>query len=272
MKRILVTGASGFVGSRLVGMLNSEGNEVIELDEDYFFSDNWISTLNDFLTSETPEAIFHVGACSDTLEIDSQYMMIRNYESTKQITNWAIANGAKIIYSSSAATYGEHGSYPSNIYGWSKYAAEDYVRLSTGISLRYFNVYGPGEGHKGRMASFFLQAHLKQNKNEDIQLFPKKPLRDFVYIEDILSANLYALEHYEDLKSGVFDVGSCKPRSFEDGLDILGIKYSHSGEEAIPKGYQFFTSADQNKLMPGWKPSYDLERGLREYSKTLGLV
>jgi ADP-L-glycero-D-manno-heptose 6-epimerase len=271
MSGILVTGTSGFVGSRLVERLKSQNKEVIEIDEDYFFTENWMRTLRTFLDSKKPEAIFHVGACSDTLEQDSQYMMIRNYQSTKLIMDWAVTNSSALIYSSSAATYGEEGNYPSNIYGWSKYAAEDYVRLSSGVSLRYFNVYGPGENHKGRMSSFFLQAQRKKNNGEDIRLFPKKPLRDFVYIEDVISANLYALENYQQIKSGVFDVGSCQARSFEDGLEILGINYSYTEEEAIPRGYQFFTSADKSKLIPGWKPAYDLDKGLNEYSKTLGL-
>jgi ADP-L-glycero-D-manno-heptose 6-epimerase len=272
MKRILVTGAAGFVGARLVASLESQGKCVSKIDEEYFKTENWKSSLLSYLDKEIPEAIFHVGACSDTLEQDSQLMMLRNYESTKTIVNWATKNGAKIIYSSSAANYGENGSYPSNIYGWSKYAAEDYVRLNQGISLRYFNVYGPGENHKGRMASFFLQAHIKNFNGEEIKLFPKKPVRDFVYINDVLSANLYALDNFGNLKAGVYDVGSCEPRSFEEGLSILNLKFSYTKESDIPKGYQFYTSGNKAKLMPGWNPQYSLERGLKDYGFTPGNI
>jgi ADP-L-glycero-D-manno-heptose 6-epimerase len=197
-------------------------------------------------------------------------MMIRNYESTKILVDWAASNSAGVIYSSSAATYGENGLYPSNLYGWSKYAAEDYVRLNGGVSLRYFNVYGPGENHKGRMASFFLQAIRKKANGEEIQLFPKNPRRDFVYIKDILSANVYAMDHFQELRKGVFDVGSCQPRSFEDGLKILNIEFSYTEESIIPKGYQFYTSGEYHRLMPGWKPKYSLELGLADYINILG--
>jgi ADP-L-glycero-D-manno-heptose 6-epimerase len=198
-------------------------------------------------------------------------MMIRNYESTKTLVDWAVKKSAGIIYSSSAATYGENGLYPSNLYGWSKYAAEDYVRLNGGVSLRYFNVYGPGENHKGKMASFFLQALTKQASGKEIKLFPKKPKRDFVYIKDVLSANLYAMSKYSELAKGVFDVGSCQPRSFEDGLEILKIEFSYAEESEIPKGYQFYTSGEYHKLMPGWKPKYSLELGLADYTEILGI-
>jgi ADP-L-glycero-D-manno-heptose 6-epimerase len=270
MKRFLVTGSSGFVGSGLFSLLESNRMSVSRIDEEYLLNVNWKEYLLEFLDTQNPEFIFHVGACSDTLEQDSQHMMIRNYESTKTLVDWAVRKSVGVIYSSSAATYGENGFYPSNLYGWSKYAAEDYVRLNGGISLRYFNVYGPGENHKGRMASFFLQAISKKANGEEIKLFPKNPQRDFVYIKDILSANLYAMNNYHELKKGVFDVGSCQPRSFEDGLKILEIGFSYTEESEIPKGYQFYTSAESHKLMPGWKPKYSLELGLADYTKILG--
>lgn len=270
MKRILVTGSSGFVGSGLVTLLESIQMPASRIDEEYFLHDNWKDHLLQLLDMHKPEFIFHIGACSDTLEQDSQFMMIRNYESTKLLVDWAARNSAGVIYSSSAATYGENGLYPSNLYGWSKYAAEDYVRLNGGVSLRYFNVYGPGEKHKGRMASFFLQALIKKASGEEIKIFPKKPLRDFVYIKDILSANLYAMNDYHALAKGVFDVGSCQPRSFEDGLRILNIEFSYTEESEIPKGYQFYTSGEVHKLMPGWKPEYSLELGLADYTHIIG--
>ena len=98
MKKTLVTGAAGFVGARLAASLESQNNCVSKIDEEYFKTDNWESSLLSYLDKEIPEAIFHVGACSDTLEQDSQLMMLRNYESTKTIVNWAVKNRAKIQF------------------------------------------------------------------------------------------------------------------------------------------------------------------------------
>ena len=121
-----------------------------------------------------------------------------------------------MIYSSSAANYGERGENPSNLYGWSKYTAEDYVISNGGIALRYFNVYGPGEENKGSMASVALQMTRNYKEGKEIKLFPKKPKRDFVYIKDIISANLYAFENFNSLSGKYYEVGSGESRTFED--------------------------------------------------------
>lgn len=267
MNKVLVTGTKGFVGAKLRAALG-ESRQYCELNEEILDQSEWKNALLHFLERERPETIFHVGACSDTLEQNVQYMMVRNYESTKVLVDWSIENNCKMIYSSSAANYGSEGMYPSNLYGWSKYAAEDYVRLNNGVSLRYFNVYGPGEDHKGRMASFFLQAHMNYAQGVPVVLFPKKPLRDFVFIDDVVSANFFAESNYPKLMSGVFDVGSCTARAFEDGLNHLGIPYEYAPEEAIPVGYQFYTKADNSKTMPGWSPLFQLEDGLTAYLNT----
>ncbi len=166
MSKAMVTGSSGFVGRRLIQQLIELNSTVSSVDDEYFLSADWRSELLKILNSENPDVIFHVGACSNTLESDVQYMMTRNYESTKVIMDWCVRNNRKLIYSSSAANYGESGQYPSNLYGWSKYAAEDYVVKSGGLALRYFNVYGPGEQDKGRMASFLFQAFIKSRTQE----------------------------------------------------------------------------------------------------------
>jgi len=115
----------------------------------------------------------------NTLETNVEYMMTRNYESTKIMMDWCIENNKPMIYSSSAANYGTNGKYPANLYGWSKYVAEGYVISNGGIGLRYFNVYGPGEEDKGKMASVAYQMFVKHNKGEDILLFPKKSKKRF---------------------------------------------------------------------------------------------
>ena len=170
-----------------------------------------------------------------------------------------------MIYSSSAAAYGTEGKYPSNLYGWSKYVAEDYVCKSGGVALRYFNVYGPGEEKKGKMASFLFQACSSIKSGGEVSLFPGKPTRDFVYIDDVASANLYAFENYSRLVGHFYDVGTGESRSFEDVLTLASIGYSYLDEDKIPQGYQFFTRSRTEKWMQGWNPAYPLERGVSEY-------
>jgi ADP-L-glycero-D-manno-heptose 6-epimerase len=118
-----------------------------------------------------------------------------------------------MVYSSSAANYGTNNEHPSNLYGWSKYAAEDYVINNGGIGLRYFNVYGPGEQNKGKMASVAFQMNEKRKNNEEIKLFPKSPKRDFVYVKDVISANIYAFKNYEKLTE------QQKDKAFDNAID-----------------------------------------------------
>jgi ADP-L-glycero-D-manno-heptose 6-epimerase len=171
MSKVLVTGASGFIGRKLLESLSLKESRAATLSEEYFKTKDWPATLRQELNTAKPDTIYHVGACANTLETDVQYMMTRNYESTKIIADWCIENGSKLIYSSSAANYGDTGNYPSNLYGWSKYVAEDYVVKSGGIALRYFNVYGPGEHDKGNMASFLYQHMLSEKKEKLLDCF-----------------------------------------------------------------------------------------------------
>ena len=269
MGKILITGTKGFIGSQLKKEFESRSYQIYELNEDYFELDSWYSELYVSLRRETYDVIFHVGACSNTLEQDVDYMMTRNYESTKIITDFATEKNIPIVYSSSAANYGINSNYPSNLYGWSKYVAEDYIRLNRGIGLRYFNVYGPGEENKGRMASVAYQMYNKNKNGENISLFPKKPLRDFVYIKDIVDANIFAWENYEKLRGNYYEVGSGTARGFEDVLDLMGIKYEYTDESLIPIGYQFYTCSDNKKWMKGWSPKWNLEKGIQHYMSYL---
>ena len=269
MTHALVTGSSGFIGHQLINSLTSIGLGIGEIDEEYFSAPDWKVALVNELNRLNPKTIFHVGACSDTLEQDVQFMMTRNYESTKVIADWCALNNRQIVYSSSAANYGEDGKYPSNLYGWSKYTAEDYVVKSGGIALRYFNVYGPGEEHKGKMASFLFQAYLKQKNRERIFLFPGKPLRDFVYIKDVISANIHASDMYESLSRKYYEVSTGVASSFEEMLDVFGLEYEYSSENLIPNGYQFLTRGDLNKWMKGWTPNFSLQQGVTDYKEYL---
>ena len=262
--KIVITGTEGFIGKNLLNELK-DSNDILEINEDIFDTEDWYNEVYFKLNNFDPEVIFHVGACSDTLETDVNYMMTRNFEFTRRLSEWCQLLGKKMIYSSSAANYGTNEEYPSNLYGWSKYAAEQYVIKCGGIALRYFNVYGPLEGHKGKMASVAYQMMEKQKEGQEIKLFPNKPQRDFVYVKDVVSANLFAMEWFNDYCGQWYDVGSGDARTFEDVLDILKIKYTYHNKKDIPKGYQFHTKSNSDNWMFGWKPQYNLEKGLEDY-------
>ena len=148
---------------------------------------------------------------------------------------------------------------PTNIYGWSKQLAEEYGLKANEkfVALRYFNVYGPGEQHKGKMASVVYQAY----KKGSFTLFPKNPKRDFIYIDDVVAANLAAFK----LDRGVFDVGYGEATPFEDLVSGMGIEFNYTTEDKIPGWYQFYTCADKNIRIPGWEPKYNVKQGTKNY-------
>lgn len=269
MRTVFVTGSRGFIGKRLIEALTKVGLTVNSIDDEYFLETNWIEILESKLETMNPVGIFHVGACSDTLEQDVQHMMTRNFESTKVISDWCSNNNKPLIYSSSAANYGVNGQFPSNLYGWSKYVAEQYVIKNHGIALRYFNVYGPGEEAKGNMSSFIYQAFVKNTNNSKVLLFPKKPKRDFIYVEDVLTANIYGFMNYDKLRKDYYEVSTGVASTFEELLSSFEIKFEYADANSIPKGYQFYTCGDSGKWMDGWSPRYNLSQGLKEYRKYL---
>ena len=269
MKKMVVTGSEGFIGKKLVERLTLEDREIFCIDDEYLQNENWEEALETLLSTIDFDIVYHVGACSDTLEQNVNFMMVRNYEATKVLSRIASAKNAKFIYSSSAANYGINDRYPANLYGWSKYAAEDYVRLSGGVSLRYFNVYGPGEENKGNMASFLHQAYLMHGSGTDVKLFPGKPSRDFIHVNDVVEANIHAAQAYFNLKGQVFEVSTGTSRTFEEMLDLADIPYTYTSEEKIPSGYQFYTCGDRGKHMPGWVPKVNLELGVKTYIEHL---
>ena len=269
---LLVTGSSGFIGRNLFNMLSSTSSNVEILEDDYLNTTSWGSILINHLDTINPSTVFHVGACSNTLEQNVQYMMIRNYESTKIISKWCKSNNCQMIFSSSAAIYGDSGEYPSNLYGWRKYVSEDYVIQNGGLALRYFNVYGPGEQDKGNMSSFVYQSFIKHKSNERILLFPGNPKRDFIYIDDVISANIHAMQNYQKLAGNFFEVSTGEAFTFEDLLSIFGLSFEYTELSEIPSGYQFNTCGDKSKWMPGWKPKFSLYDGLTKYKSFLNLA
>lgn len=254
--KILVTGHKGFIGKNI---LKKKSYQFIKLDGEYFNEPNPKEFLLSFLESNQPDAVLHIGACSDTLNTDVQFMMERNYLSTKWLMDWCKKNNKKMVYSSSAAIYGVDGCKPSNLYGWTKMLGEDYVVSNGGIALRYFNVYGPGEEHKGKMASMVYQIL----NSENVKLFPNRPKRDFIYVDDVIRANFYALDYYEVLKGKWYDVGTTQSVEFESICEILDKPYDYKNESEIPNGYQFNTQAKFENLMGGWQPIVNIKDGIK---------
>ena len=269
MTTVFVTGSRGFIGRRLVKALIQIGFTVDSIDDEYFSEPNWQEVLKLRLEKANPAGVFHVGACSDTLEQNVEHMMTRNFEATKVISDWCSGSNKPLIYSSSAANYGVNGLFPSNLYGWSKYVAEQYVIKNQGIALRYFNVYGPGEEDKGNMSSFIYQAFIKSLKKAQVFLFPKDPRRDFIYVEDVVSANIYAFTNFTNLRKDYFEVSTGVASTFEEMLRYFEIEFEYTDEESIPVGYQFYTCGDSKKWMDGWSPSYTLTQGLKSYREYL---
>mgnify|MGYP001413633618 FL=1 len=296
---ILVTGAAGFIGCNNVLELNRRGfKDVIAVDNltksekflnlakcsisDYFDKNDFIERVRrDELP--VPEVIFHQGACSDTMETDGRYMMENNYRYTLDLFHWAQKHRIPFIYASSAATYGasqvfvEDVAYegPLNVYGYSKYLFDQVVRanmksLTAPVAgMRYFNVYGPHEQHKGRMASVAFHQYSQFKKEGRVKLFEGClgygngcQMRDFVFVEDVIDIAMYFMTAG---KSGIFNCGSGRAQPFNDVA--LTVVNSLSGtdytlEEAVSKGlieyipfpealkgkYQAYTQADLTNL------------------------
>jgi ADP-L-glycero-D-manno-heptose 6-epimerase len=266
--KILLTGYKGFIGQNILKTVEQEHQcFLIEKDsvEEYL---NNIHTLE--IVVEMCDVILHNGAISDTSNENYKEVMFYNVYFTKKLIEISKKYNKKIIFASSASIYG-NSNYPQNLYAWSKMISEDYGRAfypEGFTALRYFNVYGPYEEHKGNMSSVAYQAwkHLvKMNNNDLFSLFPKKPKRDFVYVKDVVSANLKAIES----PSGVYDVGSGDARTFEDVLNLIDIPYTYTSEDIIPHWYQFFTQSDKDKWLPNWNPKYNLEGGCKDYLKYL---
>jgi ADP-L-glycero-D-manno-heptose 6-epimerase len=268
---VLVTGHEGFIGSALMKFFKNKNYFVYGMEKSYLKDKNystWQINLLEYLEIIKPDCVFHVGACADTQNYDVNYMMKYNAECTMLISNWCKVKEVPMIYSSSAACYGVDGE-PNTIYSWSKYLGEQTVIANKQIALRYFNVYGFDERHKGKMASVAYQSYLKHSRGDVVKLFPSEPKRDFVYIKDVVNANYLALLNYNENRGKFFDVGTGNARKFEDVLNIIGVPYKYTTINEIPSGYQFNTKSSKSKFLKGWKPYYSLEEGLDTYLREL---
>ena len=292
---ILVTGGAGFIGSALIHALNERGEKNIlvtdvVVDEEkqhhlkplayteYLSADQLLLALQKNAPSVAElKTIFHLGACSSTLETNRAYLMENNFEYTKRLAQWALAHNVRFVYASSAATYGD-GSQgmkdgiegleqlrPLNLYGDSKHLFDLYARdqgwFDRIIGLKYFNVFGPNEGHKKEMRSLVCKAYDQILTTGKVRLFKShrsdyrdgEQLRDFVYVKDAVGMTL----HLADKKSigGLFNIGTAMPRTWIDLTHALfaaldrqpKIEFIDMPEE-IRDQYQYYTCADVTQL------------------------
>jgi len=273
MTRVVVTGAAGFIGANIVKGLNERGiDDIIVVDDlsqgDKFrnFSDLKIADyvdLDDFYPSFEEghygkvEAVFHEGACSDTMEQDGKYMMDNNYTLSCELFQSCQAQGTRLLYASSAATYGNSETFrevpefeaPLNVYGYSKLLFDQRMRRELGVNFekaktqvagfRYFNVYGPREQHKGRMASVAFHQFNQFRAEGKVKLFgeyggyaPGEQMRDFVFIDDVVAVNLWFFDHPG--KCGVFNLGSGRAQPFNDvAVGVVNSLRGLQGEAAL---------------------------------------
>ncbi|MGE4170583.1 MAG: ADP-glyceromanno-heptose 6-epimerase [Candidatus Margulisiibacteriota bacterium] len=310
---IIVTGGAGFIGSAFVWRCNQAGISDIWVVDDLKTTDNWQNlvalryreyshktdfidlVLNQKIDPQTITAIVHMGACSATTETDGHFLMENNYRYTRILAEWALAHGIRFIYASSAATFGngeagfadDHDVIqhlrPINRYGYSKQFF-DWVALENGwldrlVGLKFFNVFGPNEAHKGDMKSVVCKAYSQILDSGELKLFKSyKPdyadggqVRDFVYIKDVVEVMWWFLNN---TVGGIFNVGTGKARSWND---LAGAVFSAMNKptrityidmpDSLKNQYQYFTEAPMDKLrqVGGPVPQTTLEAAVQDY-------
>jgi len=312
---IIVTGGAGFIGSCIVKRLNDLGRKDIIMVDNLGTSEKWLNLRNlkyinfihknDFF-DELPnlknvELIIHMGACTSTTEQDANYLMKNNFIYSKKIYDYCAQNNVRLIYASSAATYGNGDNgyddeenidnlLPLNMYGYSKHLFDQYLKEIEGtienkmppqcVGLKFFNVYGPNEYHKETMASVMFHSFNQIKKNKVVKLFKSyksdykhgEQKRDFVYVKDVVSVIEFFLNNPK--KSGLFNLGTGKARSFNDlansVFDALGLKRNIEYIDMpgdLDKKYQYFTESKMKKLREiGYtKEFFKLEDGIADY-------
>jgi ADP-L-glycero-D-manno-heptose 6-epimerase len=270
--KIVVTGAAGFIGSNLVRGLNARGiDNIIAVDDltqgdkfrnladlkiaDYLDAGDFYQQFADGAFGKV-EAVFHEGACSDTMEQDGKYMMANNYSLSCGLFESCQRQGTRLLYASSAATYGGSDTFsespefekPLNVYGYSKLLFDQRLRRELGakfakakaqvVGFRYFNVYGPREQHKGRMASVAFHQFNQFQADGKVKLFGSYggygaggQMRDFVFIDDVVAVNLWFLDNPE--KSGIFNLGTGRAQPFND-VALAVVNTLRQGQSTAP--------------------------------------
>ena len=303
---IIVTGGAGFIGSNIVKALNQRGeHNIIIVDDltdgakfkniadlkfaDYIDKDDFLAESKHF---SKIHAIFHEGACSDTTEWNGKFMLKNNFDYSKMLLHYSRMHHIPFIYASSAAVYGSNTtckvdpSYeaPLNVYGYSKLLFDNYMRRMAHkddtqvVGLRYFNVYGPREQHKGKMASVAFHCHQQMLTDGKVKLFEGsggykdgEQRRDFIYVKDVAKVNLWFLDHPE--VSGVFNLGTGKSQPFNDVAKAVLVWHGQgkiqyiSFPENLKGRYQHFTEADISGLrMAGYEEEFtDVANGVKDY-------
>jgi ADP-L-glycero-D-manno-heptose 6-epimerase len=302
----IVTGGAGFIGSNVVRGLNRLGITDIVIVDDLEQGEKHLNlnslAFADFvdarkaegwrakLSGAKVEAVLHQGACSDTTEPNGRFMMEANFEASKGWFEFS-AGRCPFLYASSAAVYGDGAQgfreepaceWPLNVYGFSKQAFDNWVRprlaavKTTVVGLRYFNVYGPQENHKGRMASVVFKLFQQASRGEDLSIFEGSSgfLRDFVFVDDVVDVNLFFLARSA---RGIFNCGSGRAESFEQLARETAAQFPKVRVKEIPfpadlRGkYQAFTRADLTALRrAGYEREFtSLAEGVRRYVELL---
>lgn len=312
----VVTGGAGFIGSHLVEGLNRRGvDRILVVDDleqgekfrnlrdlriaDYLDKGDFRRRVEERAFGGELEAVLHQGACTDTTLSDGHYMLENNYGYSKLLLEWAQERGVPFVYASSAAVYGASDDFaeepenerPLNVYGYSKLLFDQHVRRrlpdadAPVVGLRYFNVYGPNEGHKGAMASMVFQLHEQLRREGEARLFEGshgyeagEQRRDFVHVEDVVDVNLFFVERgLEAGEGGIYNLGTGRSRSFNDVAEALiaelgggEVRYIPFPEELWEK-YQAFTEADLTRLRAaGWEGTFTpLEEGVSRLAAAL---
>ncbi|TMH11181.1 MAG: ADP-glyceromanno-heptose 6-epimerase [Betaproteobacteria bacterium] len=324
----VVTGAAGFIGSNLVRALNARGETQIVAVDDLERSDKFRNLapceIADFLDKDefrrrleagdfsgSIDVVFHQGACSDTMETDGRFMMENNYRYSMSLLDFCVEDQVPLLYASSAAVYGAGTDFreerkfeaPLNIYGYSKFLFDQAVRRRFGeagsqiAGFRYFNVYGPNEWHKGRMASVAWHFFNQYSAERRVRPFvgsggyaDGEQRRDFISVEDVTNVNLHFLDHPE--LSGIFNVGTGRAQSFNDvALATINCCRKAKGDQpvdltearrqglieyapfpdALRGRYQNFTQADVGALRRAGfaAPFLPVEEGVGRYCRQL---
>ena len=329
--KIVVTGAAGFIGANIIQGLNARGiDDIIAVDDltdgdkfrnladlqiaDYIDADDFYELFAEAAFGEV-DVVFHEGACSDTMEPDGKYMMDNNYTLSCDLFAACQEQGTRLLYASSAATYGGSNTFrespaferPLNVYGYSKLLFDQKLRRELGsdfsgtqtqvAGFRYFNVYGPREQHKGRMASVAFHQFNQFRAEGKVKLFgeyggyvPGGQMRDFVFIDDVVAVNLWFLDNPQ--ASGIFNLGTGKAQPFNDvALTVVNTLRQQQGDaplmlEEAARGslidymdfptaligkYQSYTQADLTALRAaGCKHTFaDVQTGVAAYMNVL---